>query len=305
MTPNTTHAIGIDVGGTKIAGGLVELSTGRVLVRRHRPTLPERGGPAVLADVLAQARELAAEAKAHGIAVAGIGVGLPQLVTPDGRVDSDHLFDWRDLSAAAQLSGIAPARLESDVRAAAWAEAHFGAGRGHDIFCYISIGTGVSYCLVLNGRPFAGARGYAIHFATMPQSIRCRACGVMHTAILEQTAGGPGIAAAYGNRCGRAIAGAEEVLAAATAGDRDAIAVIDDAAMELGAAIGQMVNMLDPQALVIGGGLGLAGGLYGERLSAAIRAHVFAPQAQTLPILPAALGPEAGIVGAALAAVNA
>src|SRR5262249_40081633 len=179
-----------------------------------------------------------------------------------------------------------------------WAEAHFGAGRGRDIFCYISIGTGVSYCLVMNGRPFAGARGYAIHFATMPQSIRCRACGVMHSAILERTAGGPGIAAAYGRRLGRAVVGAEEVLAAAAAGERDAIAVIDDAAMELGAAIGQMVNMLDPQILVIGGGLGLAGGSYGKRLSAAIRAHVFAPRAQALPILPAALGPRAGIVGA-------
>src|SRR5262245_32947398 len=244
MTPNTTHAIGIDVGGTKIAGGLVELSTGRVLVRRHRPTLPERGGPAVLAEVLSQARELAAEAQAHGASVAGLGVGLPQLVTPDGRVDSDHLFDWRNLPAVEQLSGVAPARLESDVRAAAWAEAHFGAGRGHDIVCYISIGTGVSYCLVLNGRPFAGVRGYAIHFATMPQTIRCRACGVMHTALLEQTAGGPGIAAAYGHRRGRAIAGAEEVLAAAAAGDREAIGVIDDAEMRLGAAIGLVVDMV-------------------------------------------------------------
>ena len=64
-----------------------------------------------------------------------------------------------------------------------------------------------------------------------------------------------------------------------------------------------MVNMLDPQAVVIGGGLGLAGGLYGDRLLTAIRDHVFAEEARSLPILPAALGPEAGIVGAALAAV--
>jgi glucokinase len=305
MTPAPTHAIGIDVGGTKIAGGLVELKTGRVLSRRHGPTLPERGGKAVFEDVLVQARELAAEARSRALPAAAIGVGLPQLVTPEGHVRSDHLFDWRHLPAVERFNEIAPTRLESDVRAAAWAEARFGAGRNHEIFCYITIGTGVSYCLVINGRPFAGARGYAIHFATMPQSIRCRACGVMHTAILEQTAGGPGIAAAYGLRRGGVVAGAEEVLAAMAAGDPDAVAVVADAAIELGAAIGQMVNMLDPHALVIGGGLGSVGGAYGERLTAAIRDHVFAPEARRLPILPAELGPDAGIVGAALAAASA
>lgn len=303
MTAEATYAIGIDVGGTKIAGGLVDLAVASVLARRHRPTLPHRGGQAVLEDVLAQAGELAAEAQGRGLAVAGIGVGLPQLVTPDGRVRSDHLFDWRELPAAQRLSVIAPARLESDVRAAARAEARFGAGRGYDIFCYLTIGTGLSYCLVTNGEPFAGARGYAIHFASMPQWTRCRVCGAVHTATLEEMASGPGIAAAYSARCNRPVAVAEAVLAAAAAGDPDALAVVADAATELGAAVGQMVNMLDPQALVIGGGLGLAGGLYGDRLLTAIRDHVFAEEARSLPILPAALGSEAGIVGAALAAV--
>jgi glucokinase len=83
------------------------------------------------------------------------------------------------------------------------------------------------------------------------------------------------------------------------------VAVISDAAMATGALIGQMINMLDPEAVVIGGGLGLAGGLYGDRLAAAIRQHVFAEDARRLPILAAALGPDAGIIGAALAAASA
>jgi len=302
MKSAATHAIGIDVGGTKIAGGVVDLAAGTILARRHRPTLPRRGGGAVLDDVLHQAGELAAEAKGLGLAIAGVGVGLPQLVTPDGRVRSDHLFDWRELPAARLLGAIAPARLESDVRAAAWAEARFGAGRGYDIFCYVTIGTGVSYCLVVNGRPFAGARGYAIHFGSAPQWTRCRACGAVHTATLEEGAAGPGIAAAYSTRCKRQVTGAEDVFAAAAAGDQDALSVLADAAAELGAVIGQMMNMLDPDALVIGGGLGLAGGIYGRRLIAEIRDHVFAPDARDLPVLPAVLGLEAGIVGAALAA---
>jgi glucokinase len=304
MTDLANYAIGIDVGGTKIAGGLVDLGSGAIRARRHQPTLPQRGGGAVLADVLAQAGEIAAEARALGFAVTGLGVGLPQLVSPDGRVRSAHLFDWRDLPAIEKLSGVAPARLDSDVRAAARAEARFGAGRSHRIFCYVTIGTGMSYCLVEDGKPFEGARGYAIHFATMPQWTRCGACGEVHAPVLEEIAAGPGIASAYGKRSGRAVADGETVLTAAAGGDADAAAVIADAAMATGALIGQMINMLDPEAVVIGGGLGLAGGLYGGRLVTAIRQHVFAEDARRLPILAAALGPDAGIAGAALAAVK-
>ncbi len=303
MTDMASFAIGIDVGGTKIAGGLVDLSCGAIRSRRLQPTLPQRGGGAVLADVLAQAGELEAEARALGIAVAGIGVGLPQLVSIGGQVRSAHLFDWRDLPAIEKLGGIAPARLESDVRAAARAEARFGAGRSHRIFCYVTIGTGMSYCLVENGQPFKGARGYAIHFATMPQWTRCSACGEVHAPVLEEIAAGPGIAGAYAKRSGRAAADGESVLAAAAGGDADAAAVISDAATATGALIGQMINMLDPEAVVIGGGLGLAGGLYGDCLVGAIRRHVFAEDARPLPILAAALGPAAGVIGAALAAL--
>lgn len=302
MTEPASHAIGIDVGGTKIAGGLIDLISGSVRSRRHQPTLPQRGGVAVLGDVLTQAGELTAEARLLGVALAGIGVGLPQLVSLDGQVRSAHLFDWRDLPAVQWLSGIAPARLDSDVRAAARAEARFGAGRSYRIFCYVTIGTGMSYCLVADGKPFEGARGYAIHFATMPQWTRCSACGEVHAPVLEEIAAGPGIAGAYGKRTGRAAAGGETVLAAAAGGDADAAAVISDAATATGSLIGQMINMLDPEAVVIGGGLGLAGGLYGDRLVTAIRQHVFAEDARRLPILAAALGPDAGIIGAALAA---
>jgi glucokinase len=300
MTDSARHAIGIDVGGTKIAGGLIDLCSGAVLARRHQQTLPQRGGAAVLDDVLAQAGQLAAEARRLGFSVAGIGVGLPQLVAPDGRVESAHLFDWRDLAAAERLSEIAPARLESDVRAAAVAEARFGAGRGHRIFCYVTIGTGMSFCLMQNGSPFHGARGYAIHFASMPQWTRCSACGAVHAPVLEDIAAGPGIAKAYGRRTGRNAVDAEAVLAAAAGGDADAVAVVSDAALATGALIGQMINMLDPAAVVIGGGLGVAGGLYGERLTGAIRQHVFVADARGLPILPAVLGSDAGIVGAGL-----
>jgi glucokinase len=304
MNSGPVIAIGIDVGGTKIAGGLVETATGIVRARRQQPTSPERGGEAVFADVLQQAEALAAEGRGLGVTVAGIGVGLPQLVTSDGAVRSAHLFDWRRIPTVDRLGHIAPARLQSDVRAAAQAEAKFGAGAGHRLFCYITIGTGMSYCMVQDGAPFTGARGYAIHFASMPQWSRCVACGRVHDEVLEEVAAGPGIARADAKRRGGQVRRTEDVLAAASSGDPDAVAVAADAAMAAGAAIGQMVNMMDPTALVIGGGVGVAGGFYGERLAAAIRSHIFAPDVRDLPILPAALGLDAGIVGAALAAIG-
>src|SRR6185295_1771091 len=94
--------------------------------------------------------------EAAGRPVIRIGVGVPQLVDNDGRICSAYNFDWTDLPVRERLSTLAPTTIESDVRAAARAEARFGAGKGRGIFAYVTIGTGVSYCLVIDGRPHAG-----------------------------------------------------------------------------------------------------------------------------------------------------
>jgi glucokinase len=116
-------AIGLDIGGTKIAGGIVAASDGHILVRRVTPTLPERGGQAVLDDAAALAHELMIEAKAAGALVRGIGVGVCELVDPHGNVTSAHTVAWRDLPVQATFTRIAPAVVESDARAPALAEA--------------------------------------------------------------------------------------------------------------------------------------------------------------------------------------
>ena len=111
--------LGLDVGGTKIAAGVVELGSGRVLARRVMPTEPGRGGAAVLADALALTEDLAAEARGLGGTVAGVGVGVAELVDADGNVRSAHLLGWRDLPVRDRFARIAPAVVEADVRAAA------------------------------------------------------------------------------------------------------------------------------------------------------------------------------------------
>jgi glucokinase len=294
--------LGIDVGGTKIAAGLVDPATGAVSRRETIATTAWRGGPAILGDTLALARRLAAAAAQAGRPVARIGVGVPQLVDTAQHIKSAYNFDWTDQPVRRRLSEIAPAVIESDVRAAARAEAAFGAGRGHDPFAYVTIGTGISYCLVLAGRPYAGAKGYAIHFASSALHVRCSSCGHLEEPVLEELAAGPGLARRYAAATGGNAAGAEGVLAAVDAGEPAAVAIIADAAESLGALLGNLVNMLDPAAIVLGGGLGLAPGLYRERLVASTRAHIWAEDRRDLPMLPAALGADAGIIGAALSA---
>jgi glucokinase len=294
--------LGIDVGGTKIAAGLVDPATGAVSRRETIATAASRGGPAILEDMLALARRLAAAAAQAGRPVACIGVGVPQLVDVEQHIKSAYNFDWTDQPVRQRLSEIAPTTLESDVRAAARAEAAFGAGRGHDLFAYVTIGTGISYCLVQAGVPYAGAKGYAIHFASSALHVRCSSCGHLEEPVLEELAAGPGVARRYAVATGRNATGAEAVLAAADAGEPAAAAIIADAADSLGALMGNLVNMLDPAAIVLGGGLGLAAGLYRQRLVASTRAHIWAEDRRDLPVLPAALGADAGIIGAALSA---
>lgn len=297
-------AIGIDVGGTKIAGGLVRLATGEVGARRVVPTRPERGGETVLADVVAVARELSEDA-ACGSAVRGIGVGIPELVDLDGVIRSGNVIGWEGLPVSEHLGQIAPVVIEADVRAAALAEARYGAGRPFSLFVYISIGTGISSCLVRDGTPFAGARGNALVLSTGPLTVPCASCGIQTDFVLEEYASGPALVERYRAQGNRTVDRAEDVLAAAAAGNETAAAIVQSAGEVLGSSVGLLANVLDPEAVIIGGGLGLAGGLYWTSLVRSTREHIWSEATRTLPILPAALGADAGLIGAAATAATA
>jgi glucokinase len=120
--------------------------------------------------------------------------------------------------------------------------------------------------------------------------------------VVEDLAGGPGLAGAYAAATGAPAAGAEEVLAAAARGEPAALRVVEDGARLIGTALGLLVNMVDPEVVIVGGGLGSAEGPLWPAIVAATRAHIFAEDARGLPILRAQLGPDAGLIGAALCA---
>jgi len=293
-------AIGIDVGGTKIAAGLVRLRDGAVLERLQRPTAAARGGAAVLEDALDMTQRLWHVAERTAQPPAAIGVALCELVDPAQRPTSGHTVDWRDLPARARFAELAPTTIEADVRAHAIAEARFGAGRGHGSFAFISIGTGISSTVMIDGMPWRGARGNALVLASSPHPQWCSRCGAHESAILEDAAAGPAILARY-RAAGGDAANTAEILAR-IGHDPRAATVVGAAAAALGSAIGWLVDVIDPAAVVLGGGLGSVAGVYHDWLCQAIRAAIYADDTRRLPIERARCGADAGVIGAALAA---
>jgi len=300
-------AIGIDVGGTKIAGGVVLWPSGEVLFPSAVPTLPGRGGEAVLASTMEIVGLLLATARANAITIRGVGVGVAELVDAEGNVTSAQTIHWQHLPILKRLSEFCPAQVESDVRASALAEATFGAGRGFSSFVYVTVGTGISCCLVQEGQPLTGARGNALVMASSPLSTVCTACGTELHPILEEFASGPAIAARYrevlsastsDGVCPPAVR-AEEIFNAADSGDLAATEILRSAGAALGVSVAFIANVLDPCAVVVGGGLGLAGGIYWESFIESTRKHIWSQATRELPIMRAALGVNSGVIGAA------
>jgi glucokinase len=262
-----TRILGFDVGGTKIAAGIVDPASGKVTERLSWLTEARaRSADGVLAGLVTCAAELAPDR---------IGIGVCELVDPSGRTTSAYTIDWRDRFLPDAFA--VPCAVESDVRAAALAEARFGAGRGLGSFVYVTISTGISHCLVIDGRPWPGARGNALVTGNPP---------------IELTASGKALQDAAGRDSAQAVLW-----------DPGCAPLVEEAAAALAGALAALVDALDPEALVIGGGLGLEPA-YRARWEPAMRARLYSRATAALPILDAELGADAGIVGAAVAAAG-
>jgi glucokinase len=196
---------------------------------------------------------------------------------------------------------IAPGVIEADVRAAARAESLFGSGRAFRSFLYITVGTGISSCLMLDGTPYLGANGLTGTMASSPLGFRCTSCGHANHQTLEEIASGPALVRRFNAAGGNAQSG-YDVLAAVAAGNAGAARVVETAGEALGSQIGLLVGTLDPEAVVIGGGLGSATGPFWDTVIDSIRRHIWSDQQRGLPILQAAQGADAGWLGAAAAA---
>ena len=291
-------SVGIDIGGTKVAAGVVD-ETGHVLerMRRDTPTTSPAGVEDTIADIITELRPR------HRVYSVGIGAAGFVDATRSSVLFAPHLA-WRHeplRDALRRRIGLS-VTVENDANAAAWAEWRFGAARDEEDLVCITLGTGISSCLVQHGQPLAGARGNALVLASSPLASVCSVCGAVTATVLEAVATGPALVARYNARGSRPVTRAEEVLGAAAAGDKAAIDVAREGGEALGNSVAFLVNVLDPEALVVGGGLGQAEGIYWTSFVAALRAHIWADATRSLPVLRAALGGDAGFVGAAACA---
>lgn len=303
-TPENQHAIGVDVGGTKTKACLVRLADGCVVAERTEATPCQAGGRAVLQLVGVLAEAMEAEGKTRNLETAGLGLCLPELVTRAGEPASAWNFDWRDLDYRRHLDRFGAVHIDSDVRAAAFAEGWIGAGVDADPFVYVTISTGLSHSLVIGGAPYAGARGFAIHFSgsdivAFADDDQDRP--VRHN--LELFAGGKALGERYGRLLGRPETTALQLFEA-EARDPRAATMVANALLSLASYLGQLVNTLDPEILILGGGIGGDPSI-NQRLADLTRPFIWADGARDLPIIRSVLGDTACAVGVAALANRA
>ncbi|MFE9957240.1 ROK family protein [Micromonospora sp. NPDC005299] len=294
----TTPVVGIDIGGTKTAAALVGPG-GQVLQRREVPT-PARSGPEAVLDAAAR---LATDLL--GATTGPVGVGTAGTVDPTTgsiRYATDSLPGWTGTPVADALAARLgrPVRVTNDVNAAALGECWAGAGRDRAHVLLVAVGTGLGGAVVRNGRVEAGARGAAgeVGHLPAPGAERLR-CGCGRLGHLEAIASGSGLSAAYSIETGTRVTG-RTVADRAAAGDGVAERVVDRAGTVLGAALAGLAALLDPDAVLVAGG---AAGALLPAASAAYSAELPAGWAD-IPLLPAALGADAVVVGAARLAID-
>lgn len=299
--------LGLDIGGTAIKSALVD-PDGRPLgaVARHPAPAAGHAPEAIVGAVLDRAADLLDAAVADGVAVRALGVAAFGVIDESAGVAVfSASFGWRDVPLRrllAERTGL-PVVLGHDVRAGGVAEARLGAGRGHEVFLFVPVGTGVGAAMMLGGRPFTGGHwraGELGHVVVRPGGDKC-GCG--QRGCLSTLAGGPAVVKRYRRLAamdGGAPADAATVARLATEGDRVAARVWAEAVEALADSLAVGVTLFDPSAVIVGGGLGRSGELLLNPLREQLAARL---TFQVMPeVLPAGLGDDAGCLGAGLLA---
>jgi glucokinase len=291
-----TRCLGLDLGGTNIKFTVLDVATEpRVVGKGAIPTLAEQG-PDVVIERLAEAGRLADER--WGPLDAG-GVGVPGLFDSEtGRIE---LFPnlpgpWPGTSLRDPLTAAlrVPMAIVNDCRAFTLAESRIGAAAGCSTVLCLALGTGVGGGLVVDGRLRLGPHGRAGEIGHQVVVVDGPRCGCGNRGCVEAVANAAALAELGGQPT------AEEVFVAAGRGDGRALAAIQTVAGHLGHGIANMITVLIPERVVIGGGLVEAGDLLLEPLRAEVRRRCVLIPAAWYEIVPAELGPFAGAIGAAL-----
>jgi glucokinase len=314
--------VGVDLGGTNIVVGLLPMEGGEVLGLRTMPTEAQRGAKFVVDRIVEMVQsaitQVLSQQGGTREEVAGVGIGSPgPLNRATGTVINTPNLGWRNFPLRDLISNAVklPASLDNDANCATFGEWWLGAGRDVQTLVGLTLGTGIGGGIVIDGKLYHGCSDIAGEIGHMTIEANGRRCKCGNYGCLEQYASGPAIAL-------RAVegieAGAESVLTDLVKGHLDRITaamvyqavllhdeyateVMKDTAKFLGAGVANLLNILNPEMVVIAGGVTQAGDYLFEPLRAEVRRRAFKTAQECCRIVPAELHGTAGVVGAAAA----
>jgi glucokinase len=309
-----TASVGVDLGGTNIRAAVFDGGM-EILGRSEKPTEAQEGADEVIRRIAACVREALDRSSVAAEEVGGVGVGAAGLTDwRTGVVVLASNLGWRDVPLKErleqELDGLR-VEVDKDTNAAALAEARLGAGREFKHFLYVTAGTGIGGGLILDGTLYRGATGGAGdigHVVVDPEGPRC-GCG--DHGCVEVFSSGAGMV----NRAREMLAGGEEAASSAmtveeltpqtifeAAGEGDAVAarVVEKAGRALGLALADYVNINNPEAIVLGGGVVRAGKAYTEPVERELRRRALPALGEIVKLVPPGLGDDVGVAGAAL-----
>ena len=309
------RAIGVDVGGTKTEA-LRVTDAGQIEARSRLPT-PAKDQAATLGTI----EQVVEDVLTDDVVAVGMGAaGLVDVST--GVLLAAPNIAWRNVPLRERIAGRfdRPVTVDNDATAAAWAEHLLGAGRGYRHLLFVGVGTGIGGGIVIDGRLTRGAHGLAGEIGHIIVEPGGPVCGCGNRGCWEQVAGGHALARAGARavlddpeseiaklaRGDPARATGELVARAAAAGDGAAVAIVAEVGHRLGEGIAGLVNVLDPEAVVVGGGVSELGApLLDPIRERFLEAVEFAAVRPEVTIVAAALGNDAGAIGAAMLALEA
>ena len=309
--------LAIDIGGTKLAAGVVD-AAGKILVRGEVPTVAAEGPERVLERIVGLGKDLLGKPEVSALPIRRIGIGCAGPVDRlAGLVlNPPNLPGWTRIALVDHLQQAVglPAVLENDANAAALGEFRYGAGKGARSLVYVTVSTGIGGGIILDGKIWHGLKDAAGEIGHMTLAPDGPPCGCGNRGCLEAIASGPSIA----RRAREAVAGgrptrlreishltAGDVVSLAREGDEVACEVWEETVRYLGLGVAAAITILAPERVVIGGGVTGAGEFLFEPLRREVRSRVKLVPLESIPILPAALGRDVGILGAAAIALDA
>lgn len=317
--PSDRYIIGVDLGGTNIVVGAMSADGSREYAMHEIPTRASLGADAVVERIVQLIERVAAETMAATgaprEAFLGLGIGSPgPLDREKGLVIVTPNLGWRDFPLRDRVSEAVgmPATLDNDANCATLGEWWLGAAKGGRNVIGLTIGTGIGGGLILDGRLYHGASDAAGEIGHATIESTGRRCGCGNYGCLEAYASGPAIA----ERAREALAGGEPsampamvggdlsrltaalVYQSARDGDRLAQEVVRETARLLGAGVANLLNIFNPDVVVLAGGVTQAGDALFEPMRAEVRRRAFKPAVDACRIVPGALQGKAGVVGA-------